>query len=59
MLFTLGVLISIAITATLIALWLESLYGHVPIFAALGQGLAVVGAAVFAWWLLRGRNGRQ
>jgi peptidoglycan biosynthesis protein MviN/MurJ (putative lipid II flippase) len=57
--FILGVLISIALIATLLAVLLEDFYGHVQMFAALGQSLAVIGAAVFAWWLLRSRNGRR
>jgi hypothetical protein len=57
--FILGVLISIALIATLLAVLLEDFYGHVQMFASLGQSLAVIGAAVFAWWLLRSRNGRR
>jgi hypothetical protein len=57
--FILGVLISIALIATLLAVLLEDFYGHVQMFAALGQSLAVIGAAVFAWCLLRSRNGRR
>ena len=56
--YILGVLISIALIATLLALVLEDLYGHVQMFAALGQSVAIIGAAFFAWWLLRHGNGR-
>ena len=56
--FILGVLISVALIATLLALVLEDFYGHVQMFAALGQSVAVMGAAFFAWWLLRHGNGR-
>jgi hypothetical protein len=57
--FILGVLISVALIATLLTVLLQHFYGHVQMFAALGQSLAVIGAAVFAWWLLRSRNGRR
>jgi hypothetical protein len=51
--FILGVLIAIGLSATLVALALENTFGHEPIFVALGQTLAVLGAAIFAWWLGR------
>ena len=52
--FVLGVLIAIALVLTLVSLMLGSIFGINPMFAALGQTLAIVGAATFAWWL--GRN---
>jgi hypothetical protein len=54
-----GVLLAIALLATLIALSLQSLYDHNALFAALGQGLAVLGAVIFAIWLLRRPDGRR
>jgi uncharacterized membrane protein len=57
--FVVGVLIAIALTATLTALWLENLYDHRALFAVLGQALAVLGTAIFAFWLLRPPNGRR
>jgi hypothetical protein len=51
--FILGVLLAVALTATSISLGLAALFGDYPIFAALGQSLAVLGAAAFAWWLWR------
>ena len=49
--FVLGVLIAIALVATLVSLMLGSIFGDDPMFVALGQTLAIVGAATFAWWL--------
>ena len=49
--FVLGVLIAIALVATLVSLMLGSIFGDDPMFVALGQTLAIVGAAAFAWWL--------
>ena len=48
--FVLGVLIAIALVA-LVSLMLGSIFGDDPMFVALGQTLAIVGAATFAWWL--------
>jgi hypothetical protein len=48
--FVLGVLIAIALVATLVSLELGSIFGDDPMFGALGQTLAIVGAATFAWW---------
>jgi hypothetical protein len=59
MMFTGGMLLAVAIMATVIALSLQSFYGHAPIFAALGQMLAILGAAVFAWWIVRCQNGHR
>jgi hypothetical protein len=56
-LFRLGVLVAIALAATVIALWLQAYYGHSALFAALGQVLAILGAVTFALWLLRRPNG--
>ena len=52
--FVLGALIAIALASTLVSLMLGSIFGNNPMFAALGQTLAIVGAATFAWW--PGRN---
>jgi hypothetical protein len=51
--FVLGVLIAIGLSATLVALVLENSFGDQPIFVALGQTLAILEAAIFAWWLGR------
>jgi hypothetical protein len=51
--FVLGVLIAIALVATLVSLTLRSIFGDDLMFVALGQTLAIVGAAAFAWWLGR------
>jgi hypothetical protein len=51
--FMLGVLTAIALVATLLSLTLGSIFGDNPMFVALGQTLAIVGAATFAWWLGR------
>lgn len=50
---TLGVLLAIALLATLVSLTLETVFGATPLFVALGQSLAILGAAAFAWWLAR------
>ena len=49
--FVLGVLIAIALVATLMSLMLGSIFGDDLMFVALGQTLAIAGAATFAWWL--------
>jgi hypothetical protein len=59
LLFRIGVLAAIALTATVAALALEAYFGRIELFAALGQGLAMVGAATFGLWLLRRANGRH
>jgi|SoiMethySBSTD1v2_1073268.scaffolds.fasta_scaffold222880_3 hypothetical protein len=46
--FVLGVLIAIGLTATAISLTLD-IFGEAPIFVALGQCPAILGAAAFAW----------
>jgi hypothetical protein len=51
--FTIGVLAAIALGATVVAFALETYYGPSALFAALGQGLAVLGALIFALWLLK------
>jgi hypothetical protein len=51
--FILGVLISIGLLATLVSVMLGNAFGDQPIFVVLGQTLAILGAAVFAWWLRR------
>jgi hypothetical protein len=51
--FVLGVLLAIALLATLVSVALEAAFGATPIFVALGQSLAILGAAAFAWWLAR------
>jgi hypothetical protein len=51
--FILGVLIAIGLSATLVAVSLANFFGEAPIFVALGQSLAILGAAAFAWWLAR------
>ena len=51
--FILGVLVAIGLSATLVAVILENSFGEQPLFVALGQTLAILGAAIFAWW--RGR----
>jgi L-asparagine transporter-like permease len=58
-LFRLGVLVAIALAATVIALLFQTYYGHRELFAALGQVLAIFGAVIFALWLLRRSNGRR
>jgi hypothetical protein len=52
-------LAAIALGATVVAFALERYFGPSPLFAALGQGLAVLGALAFALWLLRRTNGRH
>ena len=59
LLFTIGVLAAIALGATVVAFALERYFGPSALFAALGQGLAVLGAPTFALWLLRRTNGRH
>jgi hypothetical protein len=54
--FVLGVLIAIALVATLVSLMLGSVFGDDPMFVALGQTLAIVGAATFAWWDVLGEQ---
>ena len=51
--FVLGVLIAIALVVTLVSRMLRSIFGDDPMFVTLGQTLAIVGAATFAWWLGR------
>ena len=51
--FVLGVLIAIAVLATLVSVMFASVWGESPIFVALGQCLAILGAAAFVWWLGR------
>ena len=46
--FVLGVLIAIALVATLVSLTLRSIFGDDLMFVALGQTLAIVGAAAFS-----------
>jgi hypothetical protein len=58
LLFTIGMLAAIALGAT-VAFALETYYGPSELFAALGQGLAVLGALTFALWFLRRANGRH
>ena len=48
--FVVGVLIAIALLATLTSLTLANLFGDAPIFVAVGHTLAILGAAGFAWW---------
>jgi hypothetical protein len=57
--FRLGVLVAIALAATVISLWLQAYYGQSALLAALGQGLAMLGAVIFALWLLRRPHGRR
>jgi hypothetical protein len=59
LLFTIGMLAAIALGATVAAFALKAYYGPSALFAALGQGLAVLGALTFALWLLRRTNGRH
>ena len=51
--FIIGVLIAIALSATVISITLGDIFGEAPLFVALGQCLAIIGAAAFAWWLAR------
>jgi hypothetical protein len=51
--FIFGVLIAIGLSATLVAVILENSFGDHPMFVALGQTLAILGAAILAWWLAR------
>jgi hypothetical protein len=53
MTFILGVLIAIGLSATSVAIMLENKFGDQPMFVALGQLLAILGAATFAWWVAR------
>jgi len=46
-----GVLVIIALAATVVALSLQMYFGRLPLLALLGQLLAVFGAAGFALWL--------
>ena len=48
-----GVLIAIALLATLASITLANLFGDASIFIAVGHTLAIVGAAGFAWWIGR------
>lgn len=50
-----GVLVIIALAATVVALSLQMYFGRLPLLALLGQLLAVFGAAGFALWLNNGR----
>jgi hypothetical protein len=52
--FIIGALIAIALAATLIATTLERIFDHREFFAALGETVAIIAAATFAWWILRG-----
>jgi hypothetical protein len=52
------VLAAIALTATAVALALASYFGRSALFAAIGQGLAIVGADS-PLWLVRRTNGRH
>ena len=51
--FIIGVLIAIGLSATAISITLGNIFGEAPFFVALGQCLAILGAAAFAWWLAR------
>jgi len=51
--FVLGVLIASALAAILVSLALGSIFSSDPMFVALGQTIAILGAATFAWWLGR------
>jgi hypothetical protein len=51
--FILGVLLAIGLSATLVSVLLGNTFGDNPTFVALGQTLAILGAAFFAWWLGR------
>jgi hypothetical protein len=51
--FILGVLIAIGLSATLVSVMLGNMFGDHPMFVTLGQTLAILGAAIFAWWLGR------
>jgi hypothetical protein len=51
--FILGALITIGLSPTLISVALANFFGEAPIFVAIGQSLAILGAAAFAWWLAR------
>jgi uncharacterized membrane protein len=46
--FRIGMLVAIALTATVVAFALEDYFGSSAVFIALGHGLAVFGAIVFA-----------
>jgi hypothetical protein len=59
LLFRIGVLAAIALTATVVALALEAYFDRVEVCALLGQGFAIIAAATFALWLLRRTNGRH
>jgi hypothetical protein len=50
-LLVLGVLALIAITATLVSVALQRLFGPAPSLIFLGQILAAIGAAGFALWM--------
>jgi hypothetical protein len=51
--FILGVLIAIGLSATLVSVMLGNTFGDHLMFVSLGQTLAILGGAVFAWWLGR------
>ena len=55
MLPVIGVLVIIALAATVVALALQTYFGRLPPLAWFGQALAATGAAVFALWLKRRR----
>jgi hypothetical protein len=55
MLPVIGVLVIIALAATVVALASQTYFGRLPPLAWFGQALAATGAAVFALWLKRRR----
>jgi hypothetical protein len=50
-----GVLAVIPLTATVIALLLQTSFGRLPGWVLLGQLLSALGAAAFASWIARSR----
>ena len=58
-LFTIAILLIIALAATAVALLRQSHFGRGALLAAFGQAFAVLGAAAFALWLMRRSYGRR
>ena len=55
MLPVIGVLVIIALAATVVALALQTYFGRLPLLVGFGQALAATGATAFALWL-KGRR---
>ena len=58
LLFGIGMLAAITLSATVVAVFLQLYFGRGAIVAGIGQGLAALGGLVFAVWFLGRCNGR-